>query len=416
MMAIEQALAYWVEKKKLTPKKALELVDALPPKLRHQDRAEDLLHRTIGIFSTIGAILLGLGVILFVGSNWEYMSSTAKVLILLVGMLATGSIGYYLAYERGTYERTGFGLLLVHTLVYGASIFLIAQIYHLPLTFWWGALLWFGGTAIMAYVLQSRLHVWLSVPLLLLFLGWLRASIAGGGSEADLFEDPTHSVFTLLPAISLGLIALSVLQNKYEFFAFGRKTLFNWGIFLMVFLLVLTTVDRTVFFNFLQFRADPLTVIVAVVSLVLVAAALWFAAFETPQGRWGIVALALYAAFLFIIATLPTWMGFPMSQFDGYYYEAAMNGMIFTGLFTLHTVLVFIFLLVIIWEGTQLRVPAVINIGMLGMAAAIIIQYFSWASKMLDRSMAFIVGGVVILALSAVLEKQRRKLLTSIQA
>ena len=88
---------------------------------------------------------------------------------------------------------------------------------------------------------------------------------------------------------------------------------------------------------------------------------------------------------------------------------------LFKGLFVIHVILVVVLLLTVVWYGTLLKMPAVINMGMLGLAITIFIQYFSWAFEMLDRSLAFILGGVLILALSAVLERKRRQILTTMK-
>jgi uncharacterized membrane protein len=415
MMTIEQALAYWVRNKHLTKKKALELVDSLPPGLIDHEKQEDMSHRAISIFSAAGAILLGLGVILFVASNWSEMSSIVKTAILLLGMITTGVAGYYFAFERKSLEKTGLGLLFVNILIFGASIFLVAQIYHLQLNFWLGALLWFLGCALFAGILQSRLHFWTSVPLLLLFLGWLRSSFVGGAGEFDFLGDPEYSLLTLLPIIGAALVASAVLARKNVYLRFGSSTLFDWGVFLICLIVVLSTVDRRMFYSFLQFPSDPMGMVVAVIAAALVAAAFVFGSFETKQGKWGLLALALYVAFLYILAYAPTLRGIPVTElYYGYYGDTSPILMV-SLLFALHVILAFIFFLVIVWYGTLLRLPPLINIGMLALAVAIIVQYFSWALRTLDRSVAFILGGIVILVLSAVLERQRRTVLSSIK-
>ncbi len=412
MMTIEQALAYWVDKKKITPKKALELVDCLPAKLREHDQKEEMSHRAIGIFSSVGAILLGLGVILFVSSNWSAMTAMAKVSILLAGMIATAGAGYYLAYEKHTYEKTGLALLFVNILIFGASIFLVAQIYQLPLNFWLGALLWFIVTLGFAAILQSRLHLWTSVPLLLLFLGWLRVSLYGGSGQLDFLFDDRHSLLNMLPIIGVGLVSGGILLRRSSFLSFGTKTLFHWGIFLLVFIVVLGTVDKEVFFPVLQATFDTVNVVTAIVAFALLGIAFFRAPFETPQGRWGLLALGLYTVFLYVLAWLPSiWVG-PMGSGFAFYQYSDVPA--FQMLFILHVVLAFIFLFVLVWYGTLLRMSVLINIGMIGIGFIIFIQYFSWAFQMLDRSLAFILGGFLILGLSAILERQRRKILTSI--
>ncbi len=408
-MKIETALRIWQEKKLLTAEKAGELRKALP-------EADDVSHKAIGIFSAVGAVLVGLGIILFVASNWQAMTPVIKVAILLAGMVATAFAGYALAYEGQTYTKTGLALLLINAFLYGASIFLIGQIYHLPLDWTTGMFAWFLGVAIFAYALQSRLHLWLAVPILLLALSWFSSSVRTGGSEFEsLFDD--SGILVLYPILGLGLMSTGVLHRLHNWLRFGERTLMHWGLFLLTLIMVVSTVERSVFFGFFQFRTDAFALCVMGVSLAALIAAFVWGKFETPQGRFGLLALGLYIAFTFVLARIPLWMGYP--EFTNLVYGApawVSEPGIFSlaALFVIHIVMVFVFLLVVIWEGTLLKSPQFVNIGMLGLAFAIFIQYFSWAFEQLDRSVAFILGGVLILGLSSVLERQRRRIIASL--
>lgn len=409
MISLDQALAYWREKNLLTEDKVRELKANIP------SDAHDASHRAIGIFSAVGAILVGLGIILFVASNWQVMTPLVKVLLLLLGMLGSGVAGYFLTYEAKTYPKTGFALLFVNVFFYGATIFLIGQIYHLPLDFWWGSLLWFIGTIFMAYVIQSRLHLWLSIPLMLMTLAWFMASShTGVWSEfGALFDDA--GLVRLFPILGFGLLSLGILHRRWNVIHFGDRTIMNWGLFLILFLFVFTTADRTLFFDLFGLHTDPLTMTILVLSVIAGLCAFLWGTFETPEGKWGLVSLAIYCAFTYLLVAIPAWRGFPVGA--GVMWDT--TGASFPTLswiFVLHVVLVISFLLVIIWEGTILRSPAFINMGMIGLAFVIILQYFSWAFRQLDRSVAFILGGVVILILSSVLERQRRRIMATLHS
>ncbi len=406
-LTAEQALDHWQEKGLLTAKKAAELRSNL-----HTDK--DIPNKALAIFSGIGAILVGLGVILFISSNWDAMSPTLKVIILMAGMLGTGVAGYWLQYIKD-YEKTGTALQFVNVLIFGASIFLVAQIYHLQLTFWWGALLWFLGTAYMAYVLSSRMHIWLSVPLLILFLGWLRTSYLGfGRDELDFLFDDRSAFWSLAPVIGIGLMGLSILHRKAKSMTFAGPTLFHWGIFLVMFLLVIATVDKSFYFHMLHLQSDPITIGIVAVSVMLLAAALLTGQFATKNGRAGLLACTLYVFFVYLITYIPGWMGLDVGVLR-YYGSSELRLDMVSGLFILYVLLTFFFLLLTVWFGTLLRDPPVINVGMLGVAAVIFIQYFSWAFELLPRSLFFIIGGLVILGFTSVLERKRRQLIASIK-
>ncbi len=403
---IDQALTHWQEKKLLTKKKADELRASLP------DHGEHMQARAIGIFTAIGAILVGLGVVLFVSSNWDVIPAAARVGMLLLATVVSGVVGYVLAYEKKTYVKTGNGLLFLNILLYGATIFLIAQIYHLPLDYWQGMLLWFLGTAYFAYALQSRMHAWLAVPLLVVTLGWLRSSMGGTGGELGFLTDERVSVFPLLGFLGLGILSASLLYARVSWKRFASATLFHWGLFLVLFLLVLTTADKSLFFLFLRYPFDDVGIGILIGSLLLTIIGLVFGSFQSAQGRAGVVAMTLYLCFITVLAYLPVWMGALPASLSQYVSMDVLPPM-FTWLFVLHIVLVFVFALCVIWFGSLLRRPAVINLGMIAFGMAIVIQYFSWAFDLLPRSFAFILGGAIILVLGTVLENQRRRLIRS---
>jgi hypothetical protein len=130
-------------------------------------------------------------------------------------------------------------------------------------------LLWFAGTAGMAYILQSRLHLWLSVPLFIVFLGWLRQRWAFGFSEFDFLFDEGGRFFSLLPALGTGLISLGILHRLRKETQFGEQTLFHWGLFLTLVTIIIGTAAQEAFFTLFDLSMDAVTVVIVVASFAL---------------------------------------------------------------------------------------------------------------------------------------------------
>lgn len=88
--------------------------------------------RLFTIFSVLGAILIGLGIILFIAHNWDNLSKTIKTLIaflpLIIGHLLC--IFTLLKKSENTAWRESCSAFLFFAV--GASISLISQIYHIP--------------------------------------------------------------------------------------------------------------------------------------------------------------------------------------------------------------------------------------------------------------------------------------------
>ncbi|MDF2626533.1 MAG: rane protein [Symbiobacteriaceae bacterium] len=113
--------------------------------------------RTILIFTLLGSLLVGAGVILFFAANWPGLSAATKVAAVLVGVLGAYGSGYYLQFMRGDYPRLGHSLIVLGALLYGAGIWLVAQIFHLDSHFPTGFLLW--GVGLLPVVLATG-SVW----------------------------------------------------------------------------------------------------------------------------------------------------------------------------------------------------------------------------------------------------------------
>jgi uncharacterized membrane protein len=411
---VATALEHWEREGLLTRKQVVELHNSLGKEDQH------LPSRALSIFGTIGAVLVGLGVILFFASNWQEMTQATKLGVLLLGIVSTAVIGYWLGPQSGKYPKVGASVLLLNALLFGASIFLVAQIYHLPLNYWWGTFLWFVVTTYFAFVLQSRVHIGLAVPLLLFTIGWFRTTyLTGFANELDFIFDDRGSTFGLFPIIGAGFIAISVLQEKWPKAKFGSQIVFNWGLFLTLFPIVISTVDRSLLYGFFRLPTDPVALGIVAVAAALIVFALLKGQFQSSRSKQGFIALVGYLVYIHVLAQIPVWMGYAdMEYWRGYYNDGNFiatfwKDWTFSALFVVHVILTFVMHLTVIWFGTLMRRSSVVNMGMFGIVALIMIQYFSFGFEMMDRSIFFILGGLMLLGLSTVLERKRRDLLAT---
>ena len=134
------------------------------------------------IFSAIGALLIGLGVILFFAYNWDAMHRLVKLSIVLSMVVISHGIGWYLSFQRPHSQHLGESLHLLGTLLFGAGIWLIAQIYHIDEHYPNGILIWSLGAMAMAWVLNSTVHALLAMALIGF---WCGAEIFDFQAELD---------------------------------------------------------------------------------------------------------------------------------------------------------------------------------------------------------------------------------------
>ncbi|HBV87469.1 MAG TPA: DUF2157 domain-containing protein [Desulfosporosinus sp.] len=107
----------------------------------------------IRVVVTIGAILIGLGILSFIASNWDGMSHLIK-LIIIFGFFGGVNLAGYILSENN--PKTGRSLIYLGTLVYGAGIFLIGQMYNFGGDFPTAFLLWSLGVLPMSFQLRDR--------------------------------------------------------------------------------------------------------------------------------------------------------------------------------------------------------------------------------------------------------------------
>lgn len=391
-LTARQALEIWYRAKLLTEQQTAELA-------AHLDREEATPRqsRAITIFASIGAILVGLGIVLFIGSHWGRMGPLARMLVLtcVYGLSVAGAAFA----EARNHERLARALWFLVTLGFGANIFFFGQIFNFTLTYWQGTLVWLIGTLAMGFAIDSRLHAWMAIPLAILTLGWL------GGGSGWFFDDQFEFLWSknglrpLVAVLGLGFVALGTLARQTPW-RFAGGVWLSWGGWLVVIPLALSTADPWLFKFLFDTGFAPVQVGILVGTGILVCAALGFGRC-TPQSRLLLAGLT-GLAFLLVIpgeAHSP-WLALHLKQWP---------------IHALYIILVFGLGLLTVWAGLKASDSRLVNVGIAGAAVVVLCQYFSWSFRLLDRSAAFIVGGLVLIGLSILIERKRRQLLMEIR-
>jgi uncharacterized membrane protein len=104
----------------------------------------------------LGALLIGGSVVTFVAAHWTGLMPWQKTTALLAAMLAAHAAGYYLWRDPNRHPALGHSLVLLGTLIFGANIFLLAQIFHVRSDFYNGFLLWTVGALAVGLLLRSQ--------------------------------------------------------------------------------------------------------------------------------------------------------------------------------------------------------------------------------------------------------------------
>jgi uncharacterized membrane protein len=330
--------------------------------------------------SIIGAIILAAGIGTFFASNWQSIPDVARLAVLLAAIAASYAGAWFVAYRLGM-SRVGGALFLLGALLYEASLFLVADTFRIPIA---PPLLLLAviGIAPLAYALGSRILLLIAIGDLVGYTVW---------QLVDYYGDTTTSQATLIVVGALG-VALYAVGRLHELRAATRR-------FADVYVLagVLTTLGLVYIFGYQESwealidngvtsYAAPAIVYVALALAAALVAAQWRQ--RAPDIERDIEAAGLLAmlALAAVVATWPAWTGYAV-LFNVVYFAAAAG-------IAVHGFL----------RGDSRYVDA----GLVLIGLGVLSRYVDVFWPVLARSAFFIIGGVVLLVLSFMLERFRR--------
>jgi uncharacterized membrane protein len=123
------------------------------------------------VFSGIGAVIIGLGIILLFAYNWDKMGKFAKLSVVFGSLVLahTAGIATYTRSER--FKGIGEALNVLGTMLFGAGIWLIAQIYNIDEHYPNAFLFWGVGAMLMAWTMPSVIQAIIAAVLFTIFAG-----------------------------------------------------------------------------------------------------------------------------------------------------------------------------------------------------------------------------------------------------
>lgn len=173
--------------------------------LRSRYGGQHEYNRLVSSILVLGAILIGLGLILFIASNWQALERPAKVGIVVAVILSFNAAGYALSVGSGRYPKTGDALLLIGAIAYGAGIWLMAQIFQLPYNHADSVLGWLLGLLPVVWLMRTGLVLVLISLLAPVWLIVLMANPSHSSVLSYLFlDDPGRSaLYRYLPLLAV---------------------------------------------------------------------------------------------------------------------------------------------------------------------------------------------------------------------
>ena len=354
--------------------------------------------RVVSTLAIIGAVVAGLGIILFFAANWDALPRPTRVALLLATVTAAYAAGYVLRYARRAHPAVGHALLLVGGLAFGATLFLVGQMYHVqahdPLTF----LVWALAAAATGAVARSRLLGSLAI---LAGGAWLvHEAVEIAGDEGAGYAPAIAALYgaALYALGTWGGRRLEKTELAGPLRGLGY-VICAAGVFVFTF---------RGFFDVLDER-DPLatsvTVGLAVLAFATVAGAIALASTKRPTALGEAAALAATVVLVLLAILVPAEGG---SSFDG------EGGPILYPL--LFNVLFAALAVGAVLTGYANDEVWLVNAGVVFVAVDVFARYVDFFWDMLPRSLVFIGAGLLLLLLAFGLGRQRARLVERMEA
>lgn len=364
------------------------------------------------LLPVLGSILLGIGIILFFAANWPMIPALAKLLLIFAAFTICQHYAYIYRYQRQS-VWLGSSLMLLGGILFGAAIFLTAQIYNINAYYPNGILFWGLGVVLMAWASREKPLTILAVLLLLVWtitaaqesaflITWLHLLVLAAVVFPVAYRSDS-AIAVFLAQVMLVLIAvLSVPPHAQEYIP---AYLFFLGS-----LLFLKGVQGT----------DPFHQVYTLAGILLALTTLLFTSFIDIGSAAVMPAVMprLGAAGLIFI-TLGLLPGFKnlrrvvavTGTINLLYFLVLIVG---SGDMQLMVYLILFFAIVqIIIQGTRQHNPMMLNTGLVFFYLAVIRAYFDYGTMYMQRSLFFMVGGILLLLMGWWLNRQREKIVAA---
>ena len=359
---------------------------ARPATARRTVAQERKLSRGVSILINLGAIILAAGLIIFFASNWIEFGRAAKIASLFALTLFFSLVGFELTQEgRWNFPKLGLALVFLGCVMFGVDILLLALIYDLTAEHAWSLLMDCAFWLAIAYLVRSRLILFLG---LIGVVSWFGAEVGylWGGYWIYLGR-PFH--FLGLGACLLAISGLQAWRGQRGFAAAYALV----GL-LLIYLssLILSIFDVQKGFRAVDWNA-PLAVwlmlygpyLLALVALYLIHARWRQASLSDPP-----VLTVLFLLTLMLLTSIIAWA----PGHREFWFILLLTLLTSAGIY-----------LGIAWES-----PVFLNTSIVFFAVNIYTRFYEYFWDAMPKSLFFIIGGATLIAGGVWIERVRRRL------
>jgi uncharacterized membrane protein len=363
--------------------------------------------RAIGLLPLLGSVLVGLGILSFVAANWQDIPQIMRILMIIVLMVAFYG-GGELFLKKG-HDKLGLAMTALGLVSFGAGIVLIAQMFHLNSYDITSFIVWGSAGILLTYIYRSRFLYLISLIIFTL---------------AELYSAMEYHQFSYV-----GCIIMAV---GLGFYSWRRQNaLLTWcfslSFVLQALILVLEKEWKVLWFfipimalyalgDWMKDRSSGYALQSVPLAAAFVFAVVMVLAYD-ELGRHNlddILAQPYYFAgallLLFMISLIGKWKnGRVSSAFE--WILAVPFIYLPSGIAVLYLLALFFFSFYVLWRGYMEQWRFKINFGTVLFICTAMVAYGKLTWDFMDKSLFFIIGGLILLTLSWFLNRRKKHFL-----
>jgi len=384
---LREAILGWRAAGALGPDQAERLLATLAPSPAPRRAADNerKLGRGVTILVNLGAIILAAGLLIFFGSNWIEFGRAAKIGSILALTLFFYVAGFELTREgRFSFPKLGLALVFLGCVMFGTDIVLLALIYDLTAEHAWSFLVQWIAWLAVAYVVRSRLVLFLG---LIGITTWFGAEVGycWGGYWLYLGR-PFHFIGLGVTLIAVG--GVHAWRGRREFAA-------AWALVGLL-LVYLSTLILSIFDLQKSFRLEMSTAPSLVWLLFSVPYVLAIVMLVVIHFKWQRVSLAeppaMLALLLLVALTIVSVVAITPHSRE-LWFILLLTLLTSAGIY-----------LGIAWES-----PVFLNTSLVFFAVNVYTRFYEYFWDAMPKSLFFVVGGAALILGGVWVERMRRR-------
>lgn len=357
------------------------------------------------------ALLISIGILIFIFSDWAQVAHISRILLMVAFMVILYAIGIYYygkldqtEVKREKYSRSqiiGLSFIILGYIMFGATIFLTIYIYNIQLQNVWPLIVW-SIVGLFLYMIYPNRYLFTLALLITIY-----AQIHSGFS---------YSTFNYIVFL---IFIIGFFHFVYHRGNFVYHYVFSIGLAIQLYVLMINEFEQIYWFilfillmyGLAQFMKQALKQRMIHITILVM---FIYKAFETTliQEEYFLNELIFQPIFLIIWAIVFLAVGFFVYKDNKH---EAITLILFLPLLFLpyghFYIMISLFVYSLYWliYGFQSGNERKVTLGMISflMSCFIVIIQFAWET--LNKSLFFLIAGILLFIISAIFERRRRK-------